>query len=324
MNARNGHPRYIATWMDTDQTYSASKSITAKRLAREVGFDLCGVARAEALDPGPLDRWIESGMQADLEWMKQRREDRLDPARLVAGARSVVSLAVNYYSPTPTPPEKPYGKVSRYAWGRDYHNVLVKWLRRLRRRLEEEIGGHWYTTVDAGPVMEKAWAERAGIGWIGKNGCLLTTQFGSWVLLATLITTVELEPDRPHPQRCGTCVDCIRACPTDAIPTPGTVDARKCIAFHTIESRAEAIPVPLSGWIFGCDICQDVCPWNRKVVPTTHAEFAPKTGHTHIDLEDAAAITDEEFFARYTGTPIARARPEGMRRNARSLLDAFR
>jgi epoxyqueuosine reductase len=168
--------------------------------------------------------------------------------------------------------------------------------------------------------MEKAWAERAGLGWIGKNGCLITERFGSWVLLATMVTDVELEPGAPHEERCGDCTRCLPACPTGALVSPGVLDARRCISYHSIESRAPTAGVPLHGWLFGCDACQDACPWNRRAETTRHDAFRARPEQTWLALDETARMRDADFHARFDGTPIARARPEGLRRNARALL----
>ena len=213
-----------------------------KAKARDLGFDLCGIARARALDPTRLDRWFERGWDAPgIAYVRERRAERLDPSRVLQGARSVIALAASY---APEMPEAaPAGDllVARYAQGRDYHNVVLKPARKLAAWLRAELGARVYCEVDAGAVLEKAWAQEAGIGWIGKNGCLIHEKLGSWLLLGALVTDAELAAGEPHPDRCGDCSACIPACPTGAIPEPRYIDANRCLAYHTIEHRG---PIP--------------------------------------------------------------------------------
>ncbi len=240
-----------------------------RQCAREERFDACGIAAATPIDPEDrLGEWLRNGYHADMDWMERTRDIRQDVQKKLPGAKSVVVVARNYYAPRPDAKEGA-GKVARYAWGRDYHRVLLKPLRRLARFIESlENGAQTYCCIDSGPVLERAWAARAGIGWIGKNSLVLRRDLGSWFFLGVILTTVELEPDSPVPDQCGSCRLCIDACPTDAIVEPKVVDSRRCISYQTIENRGE-IPENLQpkfeGWLFGCDICQDVCPWNRKV-----------------------------------------------------------
>lgn len=302
-------------------------SADVKAAARAEGFDLVGIARAEPIDAGPLDRWLSEGWDAGLGYMRGSRDERLDVTRVLPGARSVVAVAVSYrHPPAETPPSEPHGVVARYARGRDYHNVLNRPLRRLRAAVERIVPGSVaYASCDTRPVMEKAWAQRAGLGWIGKNGVLIAPPHGSWVLLGCVVTTAELVPDAPHPERCGTCRACIPACPTDAIPEPRFVDARRCIAFHTIEHRdplPDEIARGLSGRLFGCDLCQDVCPWNRAEGPVPGRlgqGLAPRAGQGFVPLSALLRGTDEEVAQRIAATPLARTGVEGLRRTARAL-----
>jgi epoxyqueuosine reductase len=311
-------------------------SAQLKARARELGFDLCGIARARKLEPDRLDRWLSNGWDADLPYVRERRAERLDPSLLVPGARSVIVAAASY-APSPDDPQPVPGElvVARYARGRDYHHVVLKPMRKLAAWLRG-FGARVYCEVDTGAVMEKAWAQEAGVGWIGKNGCLIHEKLGSWLLLGALVTDAALEADAPHPDRCGDCILCIPACPTGAIPEPRYVDARRCIAYHTIEHRG-AIPPDVSaragGRIFGCDACQDVCPWNRRAPPATLVPLRAKT--PSLGVHDVLSLTRDEARRRFEGTPLLRAgrdglvrtalavspRTEDLRARARELLD---
>lgn len=298
-----------------------------KAAARAEGFDAVGVAAAAPLDPAALDRWLARGWDAGLWYVRGSRDERLDVTRVLPGARSVVAVAVAYRHPDEAPPAEPHGVVARYARGRDYHNVLRRPLRRLRERIEAIVPGSvGYASCDARPVMEKAWAQRAGLGWIGKNGCLIVPPHGSWVLLGCVGTTAELAPDTPHPDRCGSCVACLSSCPTDAIPEPRFVDATRCLAYHTIEHR-DPLPEPirkgLNRRLFGCDLCQEPCPWNREPAPggRLHAAMAPHPGQGFVPLEALLRSRDEELEARVKGTPLARAGAQGLRRTAQAIVE---
>jgi epoxyqueuosine reductase len=298
--------------------------------ALSVGFHKAGVARAEPLDPGPLDRMLERGCCADMAWLGATRRERLDPSLLLPGVKSVLVLALGHGVPEPGDPEdaeegvgRTHGLVARYARGRDYHAVMKKKLARLAALLRErDPEVRLFATSDVAPVMEKAWAERAGIGWVGKNGCLITPEFGSWVLLATILIDRELEPDPPHPRHCGACDACLTACPTGAIVEDGLVDAGRCISFQTIERRGE-IPVEVAErnrkWIFGCDDCQTACPWNAARTQARLAcdpELQPRPGQSRLALGELLALTLEDYRARFYGTSLGRARYEGLLRNA--------
>ena len=290
-----------------------------KAEARALGFDLCGVARAHPLDPAALDKWLGAGWDAGLSYVRERREARLDPSLLLPGARSVIALAASY-APQPGEAEPATGEliVARYARGRDYHNVVLKPARKLAAWLRSR-GARVYCEVDTGAVMEKAWAQEAGLGWIGKNGCLIHERLGSWLLLGALVTDLALEPDPPHPDRCGDCEACIPACPTRAIPEPRYVDARLCLAYHTIEHRGP-IPPGLAalapGRVFGCDICQDACPWNRHPRPGTLVPLRARREQTSLALDDLLTLDAATARARYEGTPLLRAGRDGLVRSA--------
>ncbi len=310
-----------------DASTPAFSSVTAKvkAVALREGFDLVGVASAEVLDSQPLDHWLSEGWEAGLRYMRDSRAERLDVTRVLPSAASVVAVAVSYRHPDPQMPDEPFGVVARYARGRDYHNVMRRPLKRLRAAIEAIVPGSvGYASCDARPVMEKAWAQRAGLGWIGKNGCLITPSFGSYVLLGCVITTARLDPDASHPERCGTCHACIPACPTGAIREPRYVDANRCIAYHTIEHR-EPIPEPvasnLEGRVFGCDICQEVCPWNRgdtAVSGRLANELRPHDGQGFVPLS-ALLGSAEQLAERIKATPLARTGVEGLQRTARAL-----
>jgi epoxyqueuosine reductase len=295
-------------------------SALVKAAARRAGFHGCGIARAGPLDPGPLDRMLALGYEADMVWLRTQREERLDPSRLLPGVRSVVAVALAYHAgEAPGAPEGA-GEIARYARGRDYHAVMKRRLRALAAELQAaDPGVRTLPTCDVAPVMEKAWAERAGVGWVGKNGCLITTTHGSWVVLGTVLVDRDLEPDAPHPDRCGSCEDCLPACPTGAIPAPGVVDARRCLSFWTIERRG---PVPdeiagrLGRWAFGCDACQTVCPWNDAARRESDPELLPRPGREALALDELLGLGEEAYRARFYGTALARARYDGLLRNA--------
>lgn len=306
--------------MSTLARENNNRSQRIKEFAAALGFDACGIAAACAIDPNDfLGDWLDSEMHADMHWMARTKSIRQDVRKKLEGARSVVVVARNYYARRP-PHSRDTGLVSRYAWGRDYHRVLLKPLRRLARFIESlESAARCYCCIDSGPVMEKAWAARAGVGWIGKNSLVLRRDLGSWFFLGVVVTTLEIRPDSPVADQCGACRLCLDACPTSAIVRPGVVDSRRCISYHTIENKG-AIPEDLQPnfdtWVFGCDICQDVCPWNRKAPVTTEADFHPKEGHSNIDLDRIRRMCDDEFVHEFAGTPLMRAKRAGMQRNA--------
>ncbi len=280
------------------------------------GFDLCGIAAAQ---PGPEDtrlkEWLDAGFHGDMAYMERRRA----PDEIVPGCRSVIALATNYY----TPDEHAAGpRVSRYAWGEDYHLVMKRQLDRLLPLLQQLHPAEQFRAYsDTGPLLEKAWAERAGIGWIGKNGCLITQEFGSWVFLATVLTTAALTPGASHADRCGTCTRCLSSCPTDAFVQPRVIDARRCIPYLTIEQwKPIARTLDLDEWAFGCDACQDVCPWNSRAKDSARQEFAPRPGQANPDLASWITMTKGEYRATYGDTALARPGRRGLARNALAVL----
>ena len=296
-----------------------------KSRARALGFTGVGIARAEPLDEEGerLRRWLERGYQASMGWMARSEERRRDPALVLPGARSVIAVALNYY--TGVQHEEGGGRVSRYAWGDDYHDVLGAKLGELRDwllTLTPQAGAKAY--VDTGPVMDKAWAVRAGIGWLGKHTNVITRDVGSWVFLGEILTTLELEPDGASPDRCGTCTLCIEACPTGAIVEPYVVDSNLCLSYLTIEHRGPVegeVKGQFEGWIYGCDTCQDVCPWNLKFgTPTDIPEFQPREGFASPPLEEWRGMDQAEFSARFRRSPVKRAKHEGLMRNIDIVL----
>jgi epoxyqueuosine reductase len=293
--------------------------------ALTIGFHKVGIARiADWHDqpPSGLQDWLHSGHQASMAWMQNPK--RQDIYQVMPGAKSVISLALNYYTPTDRPVGPEYAKISRYGWGRDYHKVLTKKLKALTLWLESQddtIQTRYY--ADTGPIQDKVWAERSGIGWIAKNSNVITREYGSWVFLSEILTNLDLAPDRPHTQHCGTCTNCIDACPTDAIIKPFVVDANRCIAFHTIENREPELPenTQLHGWVAGCDICQDVCPWNQRFAQESDvADFQPYEWNVAPKLSELAELTQEDYDRRFPASALRRIRPDMMRRNAKANL----
>ena len=298
----------------------SERTEAVKVRAAELGFDACGVASADPPDPEDrLGAWLAAGHHAGMAWMAATKDIRQDVRKKLPGARSVVVTARNYYAPRPEAGDGT-GRVSRYAWGRDYHRVLRRPLRELARHIEEmEEGTACYRCIDSGPMLERAWAARAGVGWIGKSGLVLREGLGSWFFIGCIATTTELVPDAPVKERCGSCTACTDACPTGAIAAPGVVDSNRCISYHTIENRG-SVAADLSrrfrDWVFGCDVCQDVCPWNRDAATTSEPDFLPRPGHAHPNLDELAAMDETAFREAFAGSPILRAKQAGMARNA--------
>ena len=298
-----------------------------KEKARDLGFSKVGIARAEVLtqEGARLQEWIHRGFQGMMAWMQKEPEKRIDVNRIVPNARSVISVAVNYYHPTIHSNEGQTGKISRYAWGDDYHVVLTPRIQSLVDCIKgERPEVRCAAYVDTGPVMDKAWAARAGIGWLGKHTNVITKEFGSWVFLGEIILDVELEYDDPMADFCGSCTACIDACPTEAIVEPYVLDSTKCISYLTIEHRGELpeeLKPKLANWVYGCDICQDVCPWNRFQGPTRESAFQPREGNVNPDLRRLSEITEEEFSRRFRRSPVKRTKRAGIVRNAKALLE---
>lgn len=304
-----------------------------KEYAQELGFDLVRVTSAEefADDRAIALERIKSGLMNGLPWYTEDRVKRgTTPQELLPQARSIICLGLNYFQGESSKPESPSprGKVARYARGRDYHNVIKQRMRQyvtgLSERLGSSVAARWY--VDDGPMLDRAAANRSGLGWFGKNTNILTPELGSWVFLGQIVTDLELEPDAPLTKTCGDCVRCIDACPTGAIVGPYVIDNTLCISHLTIENRGP-IPIELRpkmlDWVFGCDICQEVCPVNRKARPNKEPGFQ-RDGLALIDLVELLELSEEQFRQRFQGTPIMRAKRVGLKRNACVALGNLR
>ena len=310
-----------------------------KRLAREAGFDLCGITAPSTL-PSVRRRyedWLANGYHADMGWMAASRERRCDPTALMKDLRSIIMLGVNYYQENSEDVPEGHGRVSRYARGRDYHKVIGRMTKDFLRRIVNEVNREvvrkeqpdfkWW--VDYGPMLERAWAEKAGLGYIGKNSMLINRQFGSWIFLSEVLTSLELKPDAMwagEHGRCKSCRRCIDACPTGAIVDEGVIDSRRCLSYLTIEHRSE-IPQgqaeKVTDQIFGCDICQEVCPHNQaRSVPTKHEELTAERGvGEFLNAKDVLALQSREEFLELTaGTALTRPKLEGLQRNAKIIL----
>jgi epoxyqueuosine reductase len=296
--------------------------------AREEGFDAAGIAAARPLprDARALESWLARGFHAAMRWLARDAARRADPRELLPGCRSVVSLAMNYGPELSSPgPAAGRAKVALYARRRDYHRVLGAKARRLAAWLEEASGCPARAFVDTGPVLERAWAEASGLGWIGKNANLLTRTHGSWLLLGEILSAASLEPTPgPHDDFCGTCTACLDACPTGAIVEPGVVDSSRCVSYWTIEHRGaipEAIRSGIGDWLFGCDDCQTVCPWNVSFARSAAGgPLGARDDLDGLDPEEVLGMDEHAFRARFSGTPLMRARWDGMRRNASVVL----
>lgn len=291
-----------------------------KRLALDLGFTAVGVSRARRLDDEArrLEEWLNRGYHGEMHYMANHFEQRIDPRRLVDGAQSVVSLLYNYHNPAlPADPDAP--KISQYAYGQDYHHVVKAKLRTLLSRLQEEVGEvHGRCFVDSAPVLERDWAKHSGLGWIGKNSLLISKQRGSYFFLAELIIDLPLLPDAPIQDFCGRCTRCLDACPTDAITEPYVVDGSKCISYFTIELK-EAIPEEMRGkfenWMFGCDICQQVCPWNRFATRHEEPAFEPHPALLSLKASDWEDLTEEVFRTLFRKSAVKRTKYAGLKRN---------
>jgi epoxyqueuosine reductase len=291
-----------------------------KTAAASMGFSFCGIAKAEFLeDEAPrLEQWLQRGYQGKMSYLENHFDKRLDPRLLVPGAKSVITLGYNYF-PTEDLSQASQLKIAKYAYGEDYHHVIKDKLKSLLAELRLSIGDiDGRAFVDSAPVMERAWAQRAGMGWIGKNSLLLNKRMGSFFFLAELIIDLELDYDSPVKDYCGTCTACMDACPTEAIPEPYVVDGSKCISYFTIELK-EAIPEEAKGkfdnWIFGCDICQDVCPWNRFSSAHQEKKFDPSDELKNLSKSDWKEITEELFEQVFRKSAIKRTKWQGLQRN---------
>ena len=314
------------------KTYLTKNDYTKwiKEWTRDLGFDHCGIAKAVRLDEDArrLENWLNKGMHGSMHYMENHFDLRIDPCKLVPGARSVITLLLNYFPGREALPDtagEGVPRIAKYAYGNDYHEVIRGKLNLLLKQMRDNIGeieGRGF--VDSAPVLERAWAVRSGLGWIGKNGNLLHKQAGSFFFIATLIVDLELEYDVPFAgDYCGSCRKCIDACPTDAISNDKVVNGSQCISYFTIELKDLLIPETMKGkfqdWLFGCDTCQDVCPWNRFSKPTTEIAFSPIPAILHFKTAEWEELTEESFKEIFRHSPLKRARWAGIQRNLRFI-----
>ncbi|MEO6584415.1 MAG: tRNA epoxyqueuosine(34) reductase QueG [Ferruginibacter sp.] len=300
---------------------SERHSVFIKQTATRLGFDFCAIAKAAYLDEEArkLESWLQQGMHGKMQYMENHFDLRTDPTKLVPGAKSVITLLLNYFPETAQPDHLP--KIAKYAYGEDYHDVIKEKIKTLHLLLKEEIGDfHGRGFVDSAPVLERAWAVKSGLGWVGKNGNLIHKKQGSFFFIATLIIDVELAYDMEgHSDYCGTCTRCIDNCPTEAILPGKVVDASKCISYFNIELKDALLPETLRGkmddWMFGCDVCQDVCPWNRFSQPHRIPELHPLPVVFNFSLSDWEALTEENFKQVLKNSPIKRTKYSGIQRN---------
>ena len=322
-------------------------SLQIKQAGRDIGFDVVGIAGIEQVDSSTrhhtknhespdrfssllysrLMTWLNSGYHGTMNWMARTPEKRADPERVLPGCRSIICVGINYFTPHVADEQPGNGRIARYAWGKDYHRVLDKGLKQLEQFIHSiEPDARTRRYVDTGPVMEKAWAQQAGLGWIGKHTNLVSPQFGSWLLLGEILTTLDLDPDDSGTDMCGTCSLCIKACPTGAITEPYVVDATKCVSYLTIEypgtqdSIEPRLRRQIGNRIFGCDDCLDICPYNNMATPSKESAFEPTVRTQAPNLENFLEITEEDFNRTFQGSPIRRAKYAGLRRNVEIAL----
>jgi len=296
-----------------------------KQEAARLGFLSCGIALAKQLDEDAyrLEEWLNKGYNGTMQYMENHFDLRIDPSKLVPGAKSVITLLLNYFPSQQQQPTAP--KIAKYAWGVDYHYVIREKLNELLVFIRENIGevnGRGF--VDSAPVLERSWAVNSGLGWIGKNGNVLTKQSGSFFFIATLITDLSLVPDPPFTtDHCGTCTRCMDACPTQAIVLPGEVDGSKCISYLTIELKDEVMPLEfngkMNGWMFGCDVCQDVCPWNRFSKENNEGNFTPIPEILNLSVSEWEAMSEEVFRKLFRNSPLKRSKYKGIQRNLKAI-----
>lgn len=299
-----------------------------KQIILNIGFDKVGISSPE-LPPKSkfLEKWLNKNYHGEMKWMENYKGKRLDIKKLYPDAKSVISVAHNYYSPEKHSSFKQHGKISRYAWGEDYHSIIKKKLKTVLlhiKKINANIEGQ--ICVDSAPVMDKLWAEKAGIGWQGKHTNIISKEFGSWIFLGELILNVKLEYDKAITDYCGTCTACIEACPTNAIVKPYVLDAKKCISYLTIEYWDKPIPIEqkdkMDNWIFGCDICQDVCPWNKFQKITTEKRYFPHEVNIKPKLKDIENIAEDEFKKRFKKNPVYRTGWKNFVRNVKTVLES--
>lgn len=303
-----------------------------KQKAHEIGFHKIGIARAEVLkDEGEnLKKWLANDFHGEMKWMEREPEKRANPNLIFEDAKSIVVVALNYFTPHEHEENSSKGKVSRYAWGDDYHDVVKEKLRELLSFIKTlDTSAEGKICVDTVPLMDKAWAVRAGLGWIGKHSNLITKEFGSWVFIGEILLNLELEYDTETVENhCGTCTACLDACPTNAIVAPFVVDSRACLSYSTIELRSPEfspeIKENLHGWLYGCDICQDVCPWNRFEKPTEETRFQPRENNVSADLTEILNLLPERYAEKFRRSAMKRTKLGGLKRNAAALLENSR
>jgi epoxyqueuosine reductase len=303
-------------------------ALQVKQRARELGFDLVGIAPASPSRYREyLRQWLDDGQGGTMEYLASRFEERADPGAYLPGARSVICVAMNYHVRLEEPAEDAggvRGKIARYALGDDYHEIIKDRLHDLADWLRGTVGGRTKSAVDTAPIMEKEMAARAGVGWLGKNTCVINERIGSWLLLGEILTTLELPADQPATDRCGTCRRCIDACPTGAITAPYQLDARKCISYLTIEHRTEIDPAlrPLIGeWLYGCDICQDVCPFNSKAIESLDPALAPRFASGSVDVREVIEWSGEDYSRHLRRSAMKRVKLPQLKRNATIVLN---
>ncbi len=290
-----------------------------KNEAKRLGFIKCGISKADFLvdDNVCFNKWINNSFNGDMSYMERNKDKRLDPRLLVEDAKSIVSVLLSYYSEEKQPINSP--KISKYAYGDDYHYIIKDKLKKLFQFINDDIKRvEGRVFVDSAPVLDRAWARKSGLGWIGKNSNLITKEYGSFVFIGEIILNIELEYDKPIKDYCGKCTRCVDACPTNAIVEPYTIDSRKCISYLTIENKKQ-IPPELKGkfnnWIFGCDICQDVCPWNNNLVGNLIEELAPNKELLNMTKVEWYSITEDDFKKSFKNSPILRTKYSGLKRN---------
>ncbi len=309
--------------MNNDQKQSASTFI--KKCLHRHGFEKVGIAPVKSLDKAAfLKEWIEDGKHGEMRWMENYLNKRMDVSKLYPQAKSIVSVGLNYYTPGAHSDDPGRAKISRYAWGRDYHRIIKKKLKAALREIREhfpQIDGRLF--VDTAPIQDKLWAVEAGIGWQGKNTNILTRDYGSWIFLGEIVLNAPLIYDKPLTDFCGSCTACIDACPTTAL-TPYKLDARRCISYLTIEMWDKPLPEDLApkmdNWVFGCDICQDVCPWNRFQQETNAAYMQPLDDNKNPLLSELQAMNEAQFKSKYKKTPVYRAKYVNFMRNVKNAL----
>jgi epoxyqueuosine reductase len=315
---------YLALTIET-VSITKKNTLLIREQASLLDFDYCGIAKSARLedDARRLEQWLHKGLHGSMHYMENYFDLRVDPAKLVPGARSVITLLKNYYSDTQQEPGSP--RISKYAYGKDYHEVIRAQLNQLLGFIRSNIGeinGRGF--VDSAPVLERTWAQRSGLGWVGKNGNLITKQTGSFYFIATLITDLELEYDDPFAKDfCGSCTKCIDACPTEAILPGRVVDGSKCISYFTIELKDMLIPGNMKNkfenWMFGCDTCQDVCPWNRFAKPNTEIAFTPIPEILNLSTSEWEDMSEAQFRKIFRDSPISRAKYKGIQRNLKFI-----